>query len=274
MMNFILDHFKKSGIELVSPVPLSSCRVIRPDKLIRNGFKGVDGLTAIIIAVPYYVECREKNLSAYAIPRDYHHFFEQLFDLLLPILREKYPQYTFAGFADNSPIDEREAAAIAGLGIIGDNMMLITEKYSSYVFLGEIITDAPVPEAKAHPIKRCESCGACRLACPTKMSEKCLSSLTQKKGKLSEDEKSLLASHKSVWGCDVCQEVCPHTKNAIKRGSIFTNVDYFQKELIPRLTVEKLDRMSDEDFSLRAYAWRGRDVIRRNLLLAEEQTKN
>jgi epoxyqueuosine reductase QueG len=201
-------------------------------------------------------------------------YFDELFGAILPILREKYPQNLFATFADNSPIDEREAAAMAGLGIIGDNMMLITEKYSSYVFLGEIITDLPVPEATAQPIKRCEGCGACLRACPKDKMGECLSSLTQKKGELNENEKNAIKTCRSVWGCDICQEVCPHTKAAIKNGTIYTPVDFFRSAPIPVLTLEALDAMSDEEFSMRAYSWRGRDTIRRNLLLTEEHKNN
>lgn len=274
MMDLILDFFKKRGIQLVSPTPISSCALLRPDKLERCGFKTTDRLSAIMIAAPYYSEFKEKNISAYAIAKDYHFYFKELFGLILPILREKYPSYTFAAFADNSPIDERKAAAAAGLGIIGDNGMLITKKYSSYVFLGEIITDAPLPEATAHQIEECEGCGACLRACPTGMNGSCLSAITQKKGELSDGEKRLIISCGSVWGCDLCQEVCPHTKRAIESGEIFTNIDYFKKDLIPILTTEELDGMSDVEFSERAYAWRGRKTIHRNLSLMESIQNN
>ena len=171
-----------------------------------------------------------------------------------------------------SPINERDAAAMAGLGIIGDKGMLITEKYSSYVFLGEIITDIPTT-ASPSPIERCIGCGACKKACPMDKIGVCLSSLTQKKGILTPDEEQAILSFGSAWGCDICQEVCPYTKRAMESGTIYTSIEYFQKELIPLLKREDIDKMSDTEFSQRAYSWRGKAVISRNLTLTESSKK-
>ena len=66
-------------------------------------------------------------------------FFSSLFGEILPILRKSFPEYKFEGFTDHSPIDEINAAALAGFGMIGANGLLITEKYSSFVFVGEIV---------------------------------------------------------------------------------------------------------------------------------------
>jgi epoxyqueuosine reductase len=97
----------------------------------------------------------------------------------------------------------------------------------------------------------------------------CRSALTQKKGALSEDESRLLATFPSLWGCDVCQEVCPYTAHARRRGTLYTKIPFFHQNTIATLSLDALDEMDDESFSRRAYAWRGRDVIRRNLLLKQ-----
>ncbi len=267
MLNLLGKLLEQHKIELYSPISLRDCRIIRPYKLEKCGFgQNFDKLNAIMLAVPYYTECKDKNLSAYAIPRDYHLYFKSLFDDILPKLRKNYTSYKFFGFTDNSPIDEVEASARAGLGVIGANRMLITEKYSSFVFLGEIITDMPT-EANCSEIKYCSMCGKCKNLCPIEKTKACISCLTQKKGELDENEKTVISECGSVWGCDICQEVCPYTSAAIKRGTIYTPIDFFKDELIPHLTVEILDSMSDEEFSSRAYSWRGRETIRRNLLL-------
>lgn len=267
------EHLKKIfagySIDCVSPIKLSDCRIVRPYLLEREGIS--DG-TAILIAVPYYTrfcDDEKRNISAYAVGLDYHGFFKELFDNLLPQLRVAFPECRFAGFADHSPIDEVEAAARAGLGVIGTNHLLITEKYSSYIFLGEVITDAAIP-CKSGEIGSCENCGACLSACPMGEIGTCLSALTQKKGELTEEEKATILRFGSAWGCDICQEVCPHTIAAKESGSLYSPLPYFQKDPTPHLTSELVRGMSDEAFASRAYAWRRRETILRNLLLFEE----
>lgn len=270
MLKFLSDYFCARGIRLHSPVPLSACTVGRRYLLDRAGIDPASG-TAVLLAVPYFTHAAAdpaRNLSAYAVPRDYHLFFRELFDDLLPLLRERFPEHRFAGFADHSPIDERDAAAQAGLGIIGQNGMLITKPYSSYVFLGELITSAALP-AEVQPIGFCEGCGACRRACPMGEIGTCLSALTQKKGALTDAETAEIRRYGSVWGCDICGEVCPHTRRALREGTIYTEIPFFEEQTITHLTREQLDGMSDAEFASRAFAWRGRDTIRRNLCLSE-----
>ena len=269
MFSFFTEILQKNAIDCFAPIPLSSCRILRPYLLEREGIK--DG-TVILMAVPYLTAAAtapDRNLSAYAVSRDYHGFFAELFDSLLPLLRKKFPEHRFAGFADHSPIAEVEAAARAGLGVIGENGLLITERYSSYVFLGEIVTDAHI-DCNVGEIGTCEGCGACRRACPMHTLGTCLSALTQKKGDLTADEQEAILKYGSVWGCDICQEVCPHTRSALESGSILSPVPYFGESSIPHLTTSILDSLSDADFRARAFAWRGRDTVRRNLALFEK----
>ena len=267
MNDIFSEILNKYSLSLFSAIPLKNCEITRPHKLSRLGFYDIEPLSAVMLAVPYLTEQKDRNISSYAVSRDYHGYFAELFAAVLPELRKAYPQYRFAGFADDSPINERDAAAAAGLGIIGDNGLLITEKYSSYVFLGEIITDLPL-ECSPSPIKHCEGCGACKRACPKRDGE-CLSSLTQKKGALTEEEIAIIKKHGSAWGCDICQEVCPHTLKAIKNQTLYSDIEYFKAEALPKLTSDMIDKMSDEEFSKRAYSWRKRETIKRNLEIIE-----
>ena len=98
----------------------------------------------------------------------------------------------------------------------------------------------------------------------------CLSALTQKKGEFTESEAEAVRKYGSVWGCDICQEVCPHTMRAMKDGTIYTNIEYFKEGVISVLDLHTLDSMSDEEFLTRAFSWRGRNTVRRNLLLFEK----
>lgn len=252
------------GIELFAPIPLSDCEITRGYLLEREGIERENGCT-VMLAVPYYVRDEgERNISLYAVSRDYHLYFAELFGRVIPLLREAFEGHRFVGFADKSPIAEADAAARAGLGVIGRNGLLITEKYSSLVFLGEIITDLAI-DCAAGERCGCENCGACIAACPAggDMS-RCLSALTQKKGELSAEEKNFIIEHGSAWGCDVCQLVCPHTRAALsaKNGA---SAAFFHKNRTPFLTRALLDGMSDTEFAERAFSWRGRGVISRNL---------
>ena len=269
MFSFLSFFLQKNHIDTFAPLPLDACIVKRPYLLERAGIR--EG-TVILVAVPYYTracDARERNLSAYAVSRDYHLFFADLFERMLPALRERFPAHRFAGFTDHSPIDEIHAAASAGLGCIGKNHLLLTERYSSYVFLGEIVTDAVI-DCAPRPIQACEGCGACLAACPATEKHGCLSALTQKKGTLTPEEQALLRAHPTVWGCDICQEVCPHTRRAKQSGTLYSPIPFFAEEALAHLDTEALAGMTEEEFTHRAYAWRGKDTLMRNLSLKEE----
>ena len=272
MFSFFSEILQKNHIDCFAPIPLADCRIVRPYLLERCN---IQSGTAVMLAIPYFTEvclAKDRNVSTYAVSRDYHLFFKELFANVLPQLRERFPANRFEGFADHSPIAECDAAARAGLGVIGRNHLLLTERYSSYIFLGEIITDAEIP-CKTQEISECENCGACMRACPADRCGGCYSALTQKKGMLTEQEITMLCEQKIAWGCDICQERCPHTKRAIQSGTIFSPVPFFHEQTIPRITIEILDSMSDEVFDTRAYSWRGRDTIARNLRLLEGSKK-
>lgn len=256
--------FSSAGIEYADALPFSMCRVINEGKIKRLGFEPA---TVIIFAVPYLYELHcDANISVYAAAEDYHLFFRELFEALVPELSALFPEGNFAVFADNSPIDERDAAAKAQIGVIGENRLLITEKYSSFVFLGEIITDLPADKLitlEDFTVRRCRGCGKCAAACPSP--DSCLSAITQKKGELSEEEERLIKASGCAWGCDICQLVCPCSEKINP-----TPVDFFKKNLIFRLTSEEIKGMSKPEFSRRAYAWRGKKTILRNIELLEK----
>ena len=270
MKNTISKLLAARGISLSAPIALKECNVTRAYLLERAGI--TDG-TAFLFAVPYYTtECDNpaRNISAYAVSRDYHRFFAALFDEILPLLRKEFPEHKFAGFTDHSPIAEGEAAVRAGLGFFGCNHLFLTSEFSSYVFLGEIVTDALI-EAPAGEIKVCQGCGACHAACPVDLTvAQCLSALTQKKGLLNDAEQGAVLAHGCAWGCDRCQEACPVTKQAKKSGSIYTTIPFFKDNAIPHLTADTIRAMSEEEFASRAYSWRGREVVLRNLELLEK----
>ena len=266
--------FASEGITQYAAIPFSACRVTLPRLLERD--PDFIPRTVLLYLVPYYAGPTD-NLSLYAASRDYHLFFRSFGEKLVGYLQTVFPDGGFRSYGDHSPIAECDAAAKAGLGVIGRNGLLINPKYASLVFIGDVVTDVPPEEFPAcrvpQAVSYCENCGACAAACPTGIlsgnGSLCLSAVTQKKGELSPEEKNLILSHGSAWGCDLCQTSCPHVKAAIKSGDALSPVDFFKTDRTPRLTYDRIAAMPDDEFNSRAYAWRGRKTLLRNLALLE-----
>ena len=218
--------------------------------------------TVIVACFPYLLkegEYKNSNISKYAVVADYHEVATKRLESAADELRKAYPENEFAVFADNSPVPEVKAACLAGLGVRGKNTLLITEKYGSYVFIGEIVTDLEVDCADKEE-KFCIGCGRCLSKCPSGAiaenrfeRSRCLSEITQKKGELTSEELRLMEECGCVWGCDICQDVCPMNKNAA-----VTEIEEFLSSPIARVE-------SGCSLEGRAYEWRGRKVIERNL---------
>lgn len=217
-----------------------------------------DAKSVILCVFPYrFPETADRTLSRYACVPDYHMAAGGVLKQLAAALKTAYPAYQFVPFIDNSPIPEVYAAALSGLGVIGKNSLLIHPTFGSYVFIGEIVTDMPL-KTTGGEVKGCVNCGACIDACfggclPHKDRQNCVSAISQKKGTLTEEETALLKQSGLIWGCDRCQEVCPHNRDAATAPHpCFTEFTLCFVE-------------NDPLFSTRAYAWRGEAVIRRNI---------
>ena len=264
--------FAEEGIEYLSVVDYKECRSINPRLESKIPFTPS---SVIVFVLPYYTgEC--ENISRYAASLDYHIIIGEITGKIIEKLKKSYPVSNFVGVGDHSPIDERDCALKGGLGFIGDNGLIINEKYGSYVFLGDIICDLHPDELRKgvnHTLKNenteCCHCGACKKNCPTGIlrgeSSDCLSAITQRKGELSESDITLMKKYNTVWGCDVCQSCCPHNKNPKK-----TPIDIFYRERIQRLDMKILNSMTEDEFKRRAFSWRGRAVVERNLKLFDK----
>ncbi len=207
--------------------------------------------TIIMCAFPYKVKGNApKLLSRYAAVPDYHIVCGEMLASACKELKELYPQNTFEAFCDNSPIPEVYTAALAGLGAKGDNGLLITKDYGSFVFLGEIVTDLDIPCEEKYT--ECLHCGKCKTACPVALDKTaCLSDLSQKK-QLTGDELQTLKKNHILWGCDICQNACPMNSGG-KHTDINEFINGYRNEYSP-----------DEDSQGRPYTWRGERVIKRN----------
>ncbi len=219
----------------------------------------------IMTAFPYRLPdefYKDRNISRYAVVWDYHDVLGMYLKKAVEELKEKFPNNSFVAFTDNSPIYEVHSAVKAGLGVRGDNGLLITEEYGSWVFLGEIVTDMKLECEEQYG--ECLHCGKCKKICDAVSGNKkelCLSAITQKKGELTQAEKEKITENKSAWGCDKCQEVCPMNEN-----KKYTSVKEFMS--FPKAEVSVGDTLEK-----RAYAWRGQAVIDRNLKILGKEVE-
>lgn len=259
LLREIKAFLAKEGIEYCSALEFSSCRIINQRRM-----PDFDVKSAVVFLIPYKTgDYPNRNLSLYSVSRDYH--------LYANILAQKF-QEAFAKSgekfylsADSSPLNERKAAIEAGLGVSGQNGLVINKKYGSYVFIGTILTSAVFDGDEYAALSEnkgvCLSCGKCKRACEYLQGKTniCFSSLTQKK-KTDDGELAAIRSRKIRWGCDICQEVCPMNKHAEN-----TPIAFFYDKVLPCVSVEMIENMTDEEFEKRAYSWRGRAVILRNI---------
>ncbi len=161
------------------------------------------------------------RVAMYAWGEDYHVVVREKLERLVALLREKIVEpFEARVCVDTSPIVERELAAAAGVGWIGKNTLVLHESLGSYLFLGEVLTSldlAPDPPA----VDRCGTCTRCLEACPTRAfpaayemnARRCISYLTiEHRGEIETALRPAMGDW--VFGCDVCQEVCPYNRDA------------------------------------------------------------
>lgn len=231
-----------------------------------------DGKSIISIAFPYVFNREPKRdkiyFSKYTLGQDYHKVIE--------IYLKKICEYIESlggkaiGLVDSNALPERYIAKLAGIGHIGKNQMLITEKYGSYVFLGEIITDLYLMPNEINS-NDCGKCNICQKACPSNALREegcypnvCLSYITQKKQL--EDE-FLLKLGGRMFGCDTCQDVCPKNKNIqVSPIKEFMPLNYMEK-----LNLKEIFEMDNtvfyEKYKNTSCGWRGKSLLQRNVLL-------
>ncbi len=212
----------------------------------------------------------------YAWGDDYHKVLKKRLHALADRLRAELPEpFESRACVDTAPLLEREVAAAAGLGWIGKNTMVLNQDLGSYFFLGSLITtldlvpDDPVPD-------RCGTCTACLDACPTNAfpspyqmdAERCISYLTiEHRGDISKPFQDLMGDW--VFGCDVCQEVCPYNKQA----PTMNEPRYAVRATRPDPVLEDILEWSDADYreQLRGSAIKRatRDMLQRNARIAK-----
>ena len=229
-----------------------------------------DAASVLVCLFPYYTgEHKERNISRYAMVTDYHMIAGEYLNRFCKALQEVFPQNQFEPFTDNAPIREVSAAFHAGLGRRGKNGLILHPKYGSYVFIGEVVTDLVLQPDRPLNSGECIGCGKCQSVCPqgalqsdgSVCLERCRSHITQKKGELTDWEIGQIQDGGLIWGCDICNDVCPMNQEA----KVLTPVPEFLESAVAVLDAQIAERL----LKTRAYNYRGKKTILRNIQLLE-----
>src|SRR5882724_4375972 len=196
-------------------------------------------------------------ISRYAWGDDYHEVLKGRLDELLATLREHFGEsFDARVYADTGPLHERIFAKYAGLGWLGKNTLLLNQRLGSWIFLGAILTTldlAPTLEdGVLPPPDLCGNCRRCIDACPTQAfvepyvmdARRCVSYLTiELRQSIPEELRGPMGRH--VFGCDICQDVCPWNRRAP-----IAALPEFQPRIFPSQEEKQLDASLSEDESL------------------------
>ncbi len=295
---YIIDKSKEVGIDLcgfTDPAPLTNIKdylMYRQENNRMTEFeeKNIDlridpKLTLpscksiIVLAISYNVDYDDKpayklkgKLSKSSWGIDYHRVLNDKIELLIYEIK-KVADFQYKYFVDTGPLVDRELAVKAGIGYYGKNNLVINDDYGSSIFLGHILTDLEL-EFNERQESKCGDCDLCLRACPAGALEepyrinpkKCISYLTQTKDKIPEEYRKKMGI--KIYGCDTCQLVCPKNKG-IKKSC--------HEEFIPTITkgymdLEELFQISNRQFKEKyghmAGSWRGKNILKRNALIA------
>ena len=178
-----------------------------------------DAKSVISVLLTYYPsEIQNENsykISKYAYGQDYHHVIKEKLKELLHFIQTEIGEVSGRAFVDSAPVLDKAWAAKSGLGWVGKNSNLITQKVGSFYFIAELIVDLEL-EYDTPTTDHCGSCTACIDACPTEAivapyvvdGSKCISYFTiELKENLPQEMKGKFDDW--MFGCDVCQDVCP-----------------------------------------------------------------
>jgi epoxyqueuosine reductase len=227
---------------------------------------------------PYSTERSDATrgeVARYAWSCDYHDVLGDRLDTLLTWMHEQDPEpFEARAYVDTGPVQERVYAQYAGIGWIGKNTCVINPELGSWLLLGVIICSLPL-EPDVPSLDQCGTCTLCLEACPTGAfaapheldATKCLSYLTiEYRGTIPEAQRRAVGNH--IFGCDICQEVCPFNASPVNT----TDPSWSSREELNLTRLIDLWRRSDEE--LAAYIGEtpmtraGVNGLRRNLAVA------
>lgn len=242
--SFIKSEAKKLGFDYVgiSKADFLESEASRLDSFLKKNYQGemsylenhfdkrldprllVPGAKSVVsLLYNYYPKKQQVNtdvpkISKFAYGQDYHDVIKSKLRELMDVINSEIGEVDGRVFTDSAPILEKAWASKSGLGWVGKNGLLITHKKGSFQFISELIIDLEL-EPDGATTNHCGKCTACIDACPTKAIEspkvingsKCISYLTiELKNEIPVDFKGYMENW--VFGCDICQDVCPWNK--------------------------------------------------------------
>jgi epoxyqueuosine reductase len=210
-------------------------------------------------------------------PSDYHKVLLRKLENLRDRLAEEMSAFESRCFVDTGPVVERVYARYAGIGWVGKNTCILNQQLGSWLFLGVIVTSLELPEDQLTlpAADRCGSCTRCIDACPTNAltaphqmdASRCIAYLTiEKRGEIPEDLRADMG--RQVFGCDICQDVCPWNR----RAPASADPDLAPRKPLVNPALDWLAQMDEAEFGrwfngspVRRAKWGG---LRRNLAIA------
>jgi len=218
-----------------------------------------EGAKSVIVVLMNYfpsktIEEEQYKISKYAYGVDYHFVMKDKLKELITYINSYYPETNARAFVDSAPVLERAWAQRAGLGWIGKNTNLINKEQGSFFFIGEIITDLELEYKNELIPNHCGGCTRCIEACPTDAldkngldANKCISYWTIENKGDSVPEKFKGKFEDWIFGCDICQDVCPWNRLSEANNEIGFNlsneVRIMTKPDWEFLTKEKFNRL-------------------------------
>ena len=247
----------------------------------------------IVVAISYNTvytrKLENKNklygkLSTISFGVDYHKVLSDKMEILANRLKEIDSNFEYRRVVDTGPLLEKAIAKKAGIGWQGKNTLIINNKYGSKISIGYLLTNIEFEmfeeNKKILDYNDCGDCKICISACPTKAlngdytmnSKKCISYLTQTKNTIPYDLRDKMGIQ--VYGCDICQSVCPHNI-----GVYLTKFECFlPKKTFGLVDIEELFLMNNSEFKKKygdmTGSWRGKNILLRNSAIALANIRN
>ena len=206
-------------------------------------------------------ESSHYKISKYAYGKDYHFVIKEKLKALMDYIEQEFPGIPMRMFTDSAPVLDKSWAQKSGLGWMGKHSLLINKKIGSFFFIGEIIVGLDLQADEAYDKDYCGTCTKCIDACPTAAitepyvldAQKCISFLTIE---AKQDVPSKYKDQLNNWifGCDICQDVCPWNSKA-------------------KPTSEPAFRLSDDLMLMKKEDWEQMDKLQFNQLFKNSPVK-
>lgn len=287
----------KIGFTSVSPFHELKNRLIRQQELgYASGFEEPDiekrvhpenlseeASSIISIAIAYPSKMKDAPQSVRGARRgifaraswgiDYHTVLREKLALLELYILSHIPDAKLRSMVDTGELSDRAVAERAGIGWSAKNCAIITPEFGSYVYLGEMITSIPF-ESSEQMEDQCGDCRLCLDVCPTGAlieggqlnAQRCIAFITQTKTMVPDEFRAKIGNR--IYGCDTCQTVCPKNKGKanLHQESFKPEPELVKPLLLPLLKMT--NRTFKETYGHMSGAWRGKNPIQRNAIIA------